>query len=123
MKGTNSFDIVGLVERAALDRHSGLTASRPLHDWRLGTLIVPVALDLGAFRRQIKLGFDARDRCRGQELAIGVEDEQIARAVEDHASARPVFVFVNPHQSAQGRIDSLVAAPRCLGFVMARAVG
>jgi hypothetical protein len=33
---------------------------------------VPVALDFGAIRRQMKLGFDARDRCRGQELAIGI---------------------------------------------------
>src|ERR1700730_6059816 len=26
----------------------------------------------------MKLGFDARDRCRGQELAVGIKDEQIA---------------------------------------------
>jgi len=31
----------------------------------------------------MKFGFEARDRCRCQELAIGVDDEQIARPVED----------------------------------------
>src|SRR5580704_1817576 len=31
-----------------------------------------VACDLGAFRRQMKVGFYACDRCRCQELAIGM---------------------------------------------------
>jgi hypothetical protein len=44
----------------------------------------------------MKLGFDAGDHCRGQEFAIGINDEQIARPVEDDASAWPVFVFVRP---------------------------
>jgi hypothetical protein len=57
-------------------------------------------LDLGAFRRQVKLGCDARDRCRRQQLAIGINDEQIARPVEDDASARPVFVFVKQRGGA-----------------------
>jgi hypothetical protein len=78
-------------------------------------------LDLGAFRGQIKLGFDARDHCRCQELAIGIKDEQIARPVEDDASARPVFVFVGPRNAAQGGIGGPVAAPVRPGFVMARA--
>src|ERR1700730_18593026 len=41
----------------------------------ISALIVIVALDLGAFRRQMKLGFDACDHCWRQELAIGVQDE------------------------------------------------
>jgi hypothetical protein len=71
----------------------------------------------------MKLGFDARDRCRCPELAIGVNDEQIARPVKDDAAARPVFVFVRPHQGAQDVIHSPVAAPVIPGFVVARAVG
>jgi hypothetical protein len=31
---------------------------------------------LGAFVRQMNLGLDVRDRCRYQELAIGVQDEE-----------------------------------------------
>jgi hypothetical protein len=46
-----------------------------------------------------------------------------SRAVEDDAAARPVFVFVRPHNGAQGGIDSPIAAPVRPGFVMARAVG
>jgi hypothetical protein len=46
---------------------------------------VKVALDLDALRRQVKLGCDARDRCRCHELPIGVQDEPIARPVEDDA--------------------------------------
>jgi hypothetical protein len=89
----------------------------------LGALIVPVALGLGAFRRQMKLGCDAGDRCRRQELAIGVQDKQLACPVEDNASARPVFVFVQPHQGTQGGFHSPVAAPVRPCFVVARAVG
>ena len=69
------------------------------------------------------MGCDAADHCRGQELAIGIKDEQIARPVEDDAATRPVFVFVGPHDGAQGGIDSPVAAPVRPGFVVARAVG
>jgi hypothetical protein len=50
---TISFDIVGFNERGGLDMLSGLTGSSP---WRLCALIVPVALDLGALRRQMKVG-------------------------------------------------------------------
>ena len=82
-----------------------------------------IALDLGALRGQMKLGCDAGDRCRRHELAIGVQDEQIARPVEDDASARPVFVFVRPRNAAQGGIDRPVAAPVRPGFIMAGAVG
>jgi hypothetical protein len=57
---------------------------------------MPVALDLGVVFRQMKLGLDARDHCRCQQLAIGIEDKQVARPVEDDASARPIFVFVGP---------------------------
>src|ERR1700730_11503944 len=71
----------------------------------------------------MKLDFDVRDRCRRDELAIGVQDEQIARPVEDDAAARPVFVFVRPHEGAQGAIDSFVAAPMSPSFVVAGAVG
>ena len=71
----------------------------------------------------MKLGCDARDRCRRQELAIGIYDEPIARPVEDDASARPVFVFVGSHDGAQGGLRRPVAAPVRPGFVMARAVG
>ena len=85
--------------------------------------IVHVALGLGTLLRQMKLGFDTRDHCRCQELAIGVHDEQIAHPVEDDAAARPVLVFVRPHYGAQGAIDSPVAAPVRPGFVMAWAVG
>jgi hypothetical protein len=45
-----------------------------------------------------------------QEFAIGIQDELIARSVEDDASARPIFVFVRPHQGTQGGIHSPVAA-------------
>jgi hypothetical protein len=38
---------------------------------------------------KMKLGFDACDHCRRQELAIGVQDEQIAQPVKDDAAARP----------------------------------
>jgi hypothetical protein len=65
----------------------------------------------------MKLGCDARDRFRREKLAVGVNDEQIARPVEDDAAARPVFVFRLLHDGAQGGIDSLVTA------VMAWAVG
>ena len=41
----------------------------------LGALIVKVAFDLGALRRQMKFGLHARDHCRGQELAVGIKDE------------------------------------------------
>ena len=68
-------------------------------------------MDLGAFRRQMKVGFYACDRCRCHELAIGIQNEQIARPVADNASARPVFVFVCPHHGAQGGLDSPVASP------------
>ncbi len=102
---------------------SGLTGSRPWQLRCLLALIVKIALDLDALRRQKKLGFEARDRCRCQELAIRINDEQIARPVEDDASARPVFVFVRPRQGAQGGLQSPVAAPVRPGFVMARAVG
>jgi len=71
----------------------------------------------------MKLGFHAGDHFRRHELAIGVQDEQIARVVEDDAFARPVFVFIRPRDGAQGGIDSPVAAPVRPGFVMARAVG
>jgi hypothetical protein len=37
-------------------------------------------LGLGAFRRQMKLSFDARDRFQCQELAVGVKNEKLARA-------------------------------------------
>jgi hypothetical protein len=114
--------LVGLDERGAFDLLSGLTGSRPWQLRCLLALIVKVALDLDALRRQKKLGFEARDRCRCQELAIRINDEQIARPVEDDASARPVFVFVRPHQVAQGGIHCPVAAPLRPGFVMARAV-
>jgi hypothetical protein len=82
-----------------------------------------IRFGLGAFVRQMKLGLDVRDRCRSQDLAIGVQDEQIARPVEDDASARPNFVFARPHQGAKGGIHSLVPAPLRPGFEMARAVG
>jgi hypothetical protein len=58
----------------------------------------------------MKLGFDAGDHFRRQELAIGVQDEQIARPVEDDASARPIFVFVRPRQGAPRGITGLVAS-------------
>jgi hypothetical protein len=74
---------------------------------------VKVSCDFGALPWQMKLGYDARDRCRGQELAVGIQDEQIARPVEDDASARPVLIFVRPHKGTQGGIDSPVAAPAC----------
>jgi hypothetical protein len=82
-----------------------------------------IPLDFGALRRQMKLGFEARDRCRCQELAIGIQNEQIARPVEDDASAWPVFVFVRLHQGTQGGLHSPVAAPVRPGFVVSRAVG
>jgi hypothetical protein len=44
------------------------------------------------FRRQMKLSFDAGDRCRRNKLAVGVKDKEIAWPVEDDAAARPVFV-------------------------------
>ena len=72
MKGpshTNSFDIVGLLDEHVLStllRAAWIMSERVR---RLCALIVPVALDLGALRRQMKLGFDARDHCRGHELA------------------------------------------------------
>src|SRR5580704_5738175 len=53
--------------------------SRPWQLRCLLALIVKVALDLDALRRQ------ARDRCRCHELPIGVQDEPIARPVEDDA--------------------------------------
>ena len=71
----------------------------------------------------MKLGCDACDHCRCHELAIGVQDEEIARPVEDDASARPVFVFAGSHDGAQGGIDRPVAASVRPGFVVARAVG
>jgi hypothetical protein len=82
-----------------------------------------IALDLGALRGQMKLGCDAGDRCRRHELAIGVQDEQIARPVEDDAAPRPVFVFVGSHDGAQGAIHSPVTTPLRPGFVVAWAVG
>ena len=48
---------------------------------------------------------------RCHELAISVQDEQIARPIEDDAPARPVFVFVRPHQGAQGGIIPVPRAP------------
>jgi hypothetical protein len=90
---------------------------------RLRALIVEVACDFGAFRRQMKLGFDACDRCRCHKLAVGVEDEVIAAAVEDDAAARSVFVFVRPHEGAQRGIQCPVTSPLRPCFVMARAVG
>jgi len=69
------------------------------------------AFGFGTLLRQMKLGFDTRDHCRCQELAIGVQDEQIAHPVEDDASARPVLVFVRPHNCAQGEINRPVAEP------------
>jgi hypothetical protein len=71
----------------------------------------------------MKLSFDARDHFRCQELAIGVQDEQIARPIEDDASARPVFVFIRPYQGAQGGIQCPVTSPLRPCFVMPRAVG
>jgi hypothetical protein len=53
-----------------------------------------------------------RPRCRGHEFAIRISDEQIARPVEDDASARPVFIFVGPHKGAQGAIHGPVALSR-----------
>jgi hypothetical protein len=69
---TTLFYIVGLDERGALDLLSGLTGPRPYSVRRFRALIVQVACDLGAFRRQMKLCIDACDCCRCQELAIGV---------------------------------------------------
>ena len=37
----------------------------------------------------MKSSFDTRECCRCQELAIGINDEQIARPVEDNAAAIP----------------------------------
>jgi hypothetical protein len=71
----------------------------------------------------MRLGFDARDRCRRHEFAVGLQDEQIARPVEDDASARPAFVFVGLHNCTQGGLDSPVTAPVIPGFVVARDVG
>lgn len=71
----------------------------------------------------MKLGCEARDHFRCLELPIGVKDEEIARPVEDNASARPRFVFVRPYDGAQGRIDSPGAAPVLPRFVVAPAVG
>jgi hypothetical protein len=42
----------------------------------------------------MKVGFDARDHFQREELAIGINDKQIARPVEDDAAARPVLVFI-----------------------------
>src|ERR1700719_2628879 len=70
----------------------------------------------------MKLGLGARDHFRRQELAIGIQDEQIARPVEDDASARPSLILVGPSQSAPRGITSLVAASLCPCVVMARAV-
>ena len=78
---------------------------------------MPVALDLGALRWQLKSGFDARDRCRGQELAIGVQDEQIARPVEDDAAAlgfsrMEVFAMIyelRVYQPVPGQMPKLLA--------------
>jgi hypothetical protein len=55
----------------------------------------------------MKLGFDARDRCRCQELAIGVQNEQIARPVEDDASARPEIAGQRPAPASltRGKIN------------------
>lgn len=55
----------------------------------------------------MKLGFDARDRCRCHELSIGIQDEEIARPVEDNASARPVFVFARSDVGAKGWIEMI----------------
>jgi hypothetical protein len=71
----------------------------------------------------MKLGFDARDRFRCEELPIGVQDEQIARPVEDDAPARPVLVFIGLSNGAQGGIDRPVASPLPPCFIMAWAVG
>jgi hypothetical protein len=71
----------------------------------------------------MKLGCEARDHFRCLELPIGVKDEEIARPVEDNASARPVFVFIRPHNLAKGGIHGPVASPVCPGFVMVLAVG
>jgi hypothetical protein len=97
--------IAGLAERGALTGFQGGQVLAPEPERCLCALIVAVAFDFGAVCRQMKLGFDARDHCRCQELAIGINDEQIARPVEEDASARPVFVFVKPNHSAQGRIN------------------
>jgi hypothetical protein len=39
-------------------------------------LVVKVALDLGAFRRQMKLGCDARDRFRVRSLRASEDEER-----------------------------------------------
>jgi hypothetical protein len=52
-----------------------------------------IPLDFGAFRRQMKLCFDARDYCRRHELAIGIQEEQLARPVEDDASAQSSYSY------------------------------
>jgi hypothetical protein len=56
---------------------------------------------------------------RDQELAIGIGDELITRPVEDDASARPVFVFVCPHDGVHGWVHSPFAAPMIPCFVVA----
>jgi hypothetical protein len=73
--------------------------------------------------RQMKLSFDAGDRRRRHKLAVDVKDKEIAWPVEDDAAARPVFVFIRPHEGAQRGIQCPVTSPLRPCFVMARAVG
>jgi hypothetical protein len=54
---TNSFYIVVLDECGAFDPLSGLTGSHPWQLRCLLALVVQVAVDFGALRRQKKLGF------------------------------------------------------------------
>jgi hypothetical protein len=76
-------------------------------------LIVKVAFDLGALRRQMKLGFDASDRCRRYELAIGIQNEQISKTMRPRGQSS---------YGTQGGIDSLVATPARPSIVVSWAV-
>jgi hypothetical protein len=96
--------LVGLDERGAFDLLSGLTGSRP---WQLRcvlALIVKVALDLDALRRQMKVGFDARFPRQPRQFRKSIRRGQLRK--------RPDFATYLASPANPGRGSATAAIPK-----------
>ncbi len=87
---------------------------------RQGVAVVWVGVGDRAGGRQVKVGCDARQTVRREQLAIGVDDKALRRAVEDDPAARPGFVGgCRAGECEEQRRLGSAAPPSCPGFVVA----
>jgi hypothetical protein len=67
----------------------------------------------------MKPSTDARQRGRSHQLAISIQNETVARLVEDDASPGPRLILEELRDGAQSRVESAVAPPAVPNVIMA----